>query len=79
VLEPRHFGEFKVPGLRGLQASAPYFHDGSAASLQEVVRHYSELDTNRLHSDGVGLLQPLRLTPQQAADLAAFLKTLSAP
>jgi cytochrome c peroxidase len=79
VLEPRHFGEFKVPGLRGLQATAPYFHDGSAASLQDVVRHYSELDTNRLHADGVGLLQPLRLTPQQAADLAAFLKTLSAP
>jgi cytochrome c peroxidase len=79
VVEPRHFGEFKVPGLRGLQATAPYFHDGSAAALQDVVRHYSELDTNRLHADGVGLLQPLRLTPQQATDLTAFLKTLSAP
>jgi cytochrome c peroxidase len=79
MMEPRHFGEFKVPGLRGLQATAPYFHDGSAATLHDVVRHYSELDTNRLHADGVGLLQPLKLTPEQAADLVAFLKTLSAP
>ncbi len=79
VIEPRHFGEFKVPGLRGLQATAPYFHDGSAATLEDVVRHYSELDETRLHADGARLLQALKLTPLQSADLAAFLKTLSAP
>jgi cytochrome c peroxidase len=79
VMEPRHFGEFKVPGLRGLLATAPYFHDGSAATIEDVVRHYSELDETRLHADGVRLLQPLKLTPPQVADLAAFLKTLSAP
>lgn len=79
VMEPRHYGEFKVPGLRGLLATAPYFHDGSAVSLEDVVRHYSELDESRLHADGAKLLQPLRLTPSQAADLAAFLRTLSAP
>jgi cytochrome c peroxidase len=79
VMEPRHYGEFKVPGLRGLQASAPYFHDGSAATIEDVVRHYAELDESRLHADGVRLLRALKLTPQQAADLAAFLKTLSAP
>ncbi len=79
LMEPRHFGEFKVPGLRGLVASAPYFHDGSAASIEDVVRHYSELDAGRLHADGARLLQALRLTPLQAADLAAFLKTLSPP
>ncbi len=79
VMEPRHFGEFKVPGLRGLQATAPYFHDGSAASIEDVVRHYSELDESRLHADGARLPQALKLTPPQLADLAAFLKTLSGP
>lgn len=79
AMEPRHFGEFKVPGLRGLAATAPYFHDGSAATLDDVVRHYSELDESRLHADGARLLQALKLTPQQAADLAAFLRTLSTP
>ncbi len=78
-MEPRHYGEFKVPGLRGLQATAPYFHDGSAATIDDVVRHYSELDESRLHADGARLLQALKLTPPQVADLAAFLKTLSAP
>lgn len=76
--EPRNYGEFKVPGLRGLVASAPYFHDGSAATLGDVVRHYSELDANRIHADGARLLQALRLSPQQIADLVAFLETLSA-
>jgi cytochrome c peroxidase len=79
VLEPRHYGEFKVPGLRGLLATAPYFHDGSAARIEDVVRHYSELDESRLHADGARLLQALKLTPPQEADLAAFVKTLSAP
>jgi cytochrome c peroxidase len=79
VMEPRHYGEFKVPGLRGLLATAPYFHDGSAATIEDVVRHYSELDESRLHADGARLLQALKLTPPQVAELAAFLKTLSAP
>ncbi len=79
VMEPRHFGEFKVPGLRGLAATAPYFHDGSAATIDDVVRHYAELDESRLHADGARLLQALKLTPQQSTDLAAFLKSLSAP
>lgn len=79
TMEPRHYGEFKVPTLRGLLASAPYFHDGSAATLDDVVRHYSELDESRLHADGARLLQALKLTPTQAADLAAFLETLGPP
>lgn len=79
VMEPRHYGEFKVPGLRGLLATAPYFHDGSAARIEDVVRHYSELDESRLHADGANLLQPLKLTPAQVTDLTAFLETLSAP
>jgi cytochrome c peroxidase len=77
LMEPRHFGEFKVPTLRSLAATAPYFHDGSARQIEDVVRHYSELDESRLHADGVQLLQALKLSPRQAADLAAFLRSLS--
>ena len=79
IQEPRHYGEFKVPSLRGLRTTAPYLHDGSAATIEDVVRHYSELNPERLHADGAQLLRPLKLTPQQVADLAAFLRTLSKP
>jgi cytochrome c peroxidase len=79
VTEPRHFGEFKVPGLRGLALTAPYFHDGSAPTLEDAVRHYDQLDERRLHADGERVLRALRLAPQQKADLVAFLKSLSAP
>jgi cytochrome c peroxidase len=78
-LEHRHFGEFKVPGLRGLRQTGPYFHDGSRATLADVVRHYDQLDEDRLHADGERILVPLRLSPQAAADLLAFLETLSEP
>ena len=77
VLEPRHFGEFKVPGLRQLAHTAPYMHDGSLATQEDVVRHYSELDEERLHADGERILRPLRLNAGQAADLLAFLRSLS--
>jgi cytochrome c peroxidase len=73
----RHFGEFRVPGLRQLQHSAPYMHDGSLATLQAVVQHYSALDENRLHADGERILRPLRLSAAQADDLLAFLRSLS--
>jgi cytochrome c peroxidase len=78
-MEPRHFGEFRVPGLRQLLHTAPFWHDGSAATLGAVVRHYSLLDEDRLHADGERILRRLYLTPRQAADLEAFLRTLSTP
>lgn len=75
----RNFGEFRVPGLRAALMTAPYGHDGSLPALADVVRHYSEIDLERLHADGESLLQPLRLDAQQSADLIAFLRTLSEP
>jgi cytochrome c peroxidase len=75
----RNFGEFRTPGLRGLLDTAPYGHDGSMASLDEVIAHYSELDLERLHADGEALLRPLRLDASARADLVAFLRTLSEP
>jgi cytochrome c peroxidase len=47
--------------------------------LGDVVRHYSELDMERIHVHGEQLLRPLRLTPGQSADLVAFLESLSDP
>ena len=77
TIEPRHFGEFRVPGLRQLQHTAPFMHNGSLATLEAVVHHYSELDEERLHADGERILRRLDLTTTQAADLAAFLRSLS--
>ncbi|MFN0186855.1 MAG: cytochrome-c peroxidase [Aquabacterium sp.] len=76
--QPRNFGEFKVPMLRGVADTPPYLHDGQLATLEDVVRHYAELNLDRLHADGEQILVPLRLTPGESADLVAFLRSLSA-
>ncbi len=77
VLEHRHFGEFRVPGLRQLARTAPSMHDGSLPTLAAVVRHDSELDEDRLHGDGKCILRPLKLSAADGADLLAFLRSLS--
>ena len=46
-------------------------------ALREVLRHYSELDENRLHADGEAILVPLRLSEQETEDLLAFLDSLN--
>ncbi len=75
----RNFGEFKVPGLRNVADTAPYMHDGQLAALDDVLRHYSDLNLDRLHADGEQILSPLRFTDAERADLLAFLRTLSDP
>ena len=73
----RTFGEFKVPSLRNLDATAPYMHNGSLANLQDAVRHYSEVSPDRVHSDGENLIRALDFSPQEIDDVVAFLRTLS--
>jgi cytochrome c peroxidase len=58
-----HVGKIKGPILRGLAGRAPYFHNGAAATLLDVVNFYNTRFT-------------LNLTDQQKRDLVAFLKTL---
>jgi cytochrome c peroxidase len=75
-LTQRNWGEFKIPGLRGVALTAPYMHNGSLASLRDVVTHYSKLDEDCLHSDGEKILRPLNLDPTQIDDLVNFLRSL---
>jgi len=75
--EHRNFGEFKVPSLREVARTPPYMHNGSLATLRDVVRHYSTLDLDRVHADGGLLLGPLELSPAEIDDLVAFLESLS--
>jgi cytochrome c peroxidase len=56
-------GRFKGPVLRGLAARAPYFHNGSAATLDDAVKFYDDRFK-------------IQLTPQEKADLVAFLRAL---
>jgi cytochrome c peroxidase len=77
ALDHRNYGEFKVPGLRNVAQTAPYMHSGRLATLTEVVRHYSDLNLDRLHLDGEAILKPLKLTEQEIADLVAFLESLT--
>ena len=76
-LQHRNFGEWRVPGLRNVALTAPYMHNGSLATLRDVIRHYSELNEERLHADGERVLKPLRLSESEIADLVAFLESLS--
>ena len=75
-LAAKNWGEFRVPSLRNLSETAPYMHDGSKATLEDVVRHYSKIPEEHLRQDSEKLLRPLNLTDAEITDLVAFLKTL---
>jgi cytochrome c peroxidase len=77
ALEPRHWGEFKVPSLRNVAVTGPYMHNGSLPTLHDVLRHYSELDESRIHASAQPLLRPLRLDAAETESLLAFLATLT--
>lgn len=74
-------GAFKTPGLRNVELTGPYFHNGGVATLRQVVQFYNrggnfcsfnskELDAN---------IKPLNLTAQQEQQLVAFLVALTDP
>jgi cytochrome c peroxidase len=66
---------FKTPGLREIERRGPYMHDGSIATLEEVVEHYDRGGVDRpSRSDLIG---PLGLGAQEKSDLVAFLKVLT--
>jgi cytochrome c peroxidase len=68
-------GAFKTPGLREVARTAPYMHDGSVATLEEVVAHYNRGGRPNPHLDR--RLRPLGLGAGDLRDLVAFLRALS--
>ena len=70
---------FKTPGLRNVALTAPYQHDGSEASLEEVVSFYNKGGRDP-RSYGKSLdIRPLNLTDREVKDIVAFLEGLTAP
>lgn len=68
-------GAFKTPTLREVARTAPYMHDGSFATLDEVIDYY---DRGAQRNPGLdSRLRPLGLTPEDKRDLGAFLGSLS--
>ena len=68
-------GKFRTPTLRGLSRTAPYMHDGSIATLEEVVKFYRRGGNANPHHDSK--MQSLNLTDEDAKNLVAFLRALS--
>lgn len=85
--KPRDMGRFKAPTLRNIAMTAPYMHDGSIATLEEVLEHY--MQGGRVIADGPhsgdGSRNPYKsvfvrefeLTESERADLLAFLRALT--
>jgi cytochrome c peroxidase len=84
---PGDMGRFKAPSLRNIAVTAPYMHDGSIATLSEVLDHYAaggrviEAGPNR--GDGSrsplksNLIRGFRLSNAERADVLAFLESLT--
>ena len=85
VAQSKHNGKFKVPSLRNVAVSAPYFHNGSIPTLEKAVRFYNrrDLNTGEFASAEVSQnmnmeeLGNLGLTDEEEQNLVAFLKTLT--
>ena len=67
---------FKTPGLRGVALTAPYFHDGSAPTLEDVVRFYNRGGAPQ-DKDLDERIKPLNLSDAEVAALADFLRALT--
>ena len=68
-------GAFRTPSLRNVELTAPYFHDGSAATLEDVVRYYIKGGNPNANRDWQ--LEPVSLTESEQRDLVEFLKALT--
>ena len=80
-------GRFRTPSLRNVAVTAPYMHDGSIATLREVIEHYaaggrtipdgSLAGNGATHPNKSGLLIGFTATEEEIADLIAFLESLT--
>lgn len=87
TLDPSDMGKFRAPTLRNIALTAPYMHDGSIQTLEEVIDFYGAGGRNITSGPhaGDGRANPFKdsfvkgfsLNPQEKADLIAFLNSLS--
>jgi len=79
ALLPTTLGRFKTPGLRDLDDSAPYLHNGSADTLEAVLAHYqkvSDLARAGTLRNGDARVAGISLNSSDVAALAAFLHSM---
>ncbi len=85
--DPEDMGKHKAPTLRNIAVTAPYMHDGSIATLEEVIEHYNAGGRTIRSGPNAGVgadsplksefLKPMGLTTQEKRDLVAFLRSLT--
>lgn len=72
-------GAFKTPGIRNIELTAPYFHNGDALTLEQVVEFYNR-GGNHFHHNIADVdpdIQPMGLSVAERAQLVAFMKSLT--
>jgi cytochrome c peroxidase len=72
---PAHRWRYKTPSLRNVSLTAPYMHNGSLATLRDVINLYNQGGIANENLDP--LIKPLHLQPQEIEDLIAFLQSLT--
>jgi cytochrome c peroxidase len=85
--DPADMGKFRAPSLRNVALTAPYMHDGSVATLEEVVEIYAAGGRRIADGPNVGdgranplksdLIVKIEMSKEEKADLVAFLRTLT--
>lgn len=85
--DPADMGRFRPPTLRNIALTAPYMHDGSLKTLEDVIDFYArggrKIASGPRRGDGRlsplknGLVAGFQITPQDRADLIAFLQSLT--
>ena len=82
TLESNDMGAFRAPTLRNIALTAPYMHDGSMETLEDVIAHYSAGGRAEIKQDIKNMykspfIKRLVLTEKEKSDLVAFLNALT--
>lgn len=73
--DPADLGAFRTMGLRNIEQSSPYMHNGAFETLEEVVRFYNAGGGD--HPNKTPALEPLDLNDQEITDLVTFMQALT--
>ncbi|WP_323749995.1 MbnH family di-heme enzyme [Marinobacter sp.] len=84
---PDHMGQFRAPTLRNIALTAPYNHDGSVGTLEDVVRNYAaggrlrttapNAGDGRMNPNKDGFITSFQITDAEIKDVVAFLESLT--